>query len=127
MVRPQLDPLPKAGSIQPRSFSDRFPGWASSGFARPAADPGTKSVQSHSPLDPRRAAGGEFHEMDGLEGSPRHFHSSLPFLLFPAPRAASFAVGLAFRMLLLLGFLHPIARDIQLDNYAVMHQPVDRR
>ena len=57
----------------------------------------------------------------------RHFHSFLPFLFFAAPPAASFAVGLAFRMLLLLGFLHPIARNIQLDNYAVMHQPVDRR
>jgi hypothetical protein len=43
-----------------------------------------------------------------------------------APGFASFALSLAVRLLILLGFLHPVARDIQFDDYAVMHQTVDR-
>ena len=35
-------------------------------------------------------------------------------------------VGLAFRLLILLGVLHPIARNVQFDDHAMMHQAVDR-
>src|ERR1017187_5904954 len=58
--------------------------------------------------------------------SPAIFHSSLPcrFFVLP-PTSASFALGLAFRLLILLGVLHPVARDVQLDDHAMMHQPVD--
>ncbi len=52
--------------------------------------------------------------------------SFLPFFGFLAPTAASFALALAFRLLILLGVLHPVARDVQLDDHAMMHQPIDR-
>ena len=44
-----------------------------------------------------------------------------------APTAASFALALAFRLLILLGVLHPVARDVQFDDHAVMHQFKDRQ
>src|SRR5207249_234098 len=50
------------------------------------------------------------------------FHShAISTALFPsrfsvfAPTAASFALALAFRLLIFLGVLHPVARDVQLD------------
>src|SRR5712691_11282774 len=52
--------------------------------------------------------------------------SFLPFFGFLAPTATSFALALAFRLLILLGVLHPVTRDVQLDDHAMMHQPVDR-
>src|ERR1044071_5775737 len=58
----------------------------------------------------------------------RHFHSSLPCSFFrrrPRP-FSSFALSLAVRLLFLLGVLHPVARNVQLDDDAVMYQPVDR-
>src|ERR1019366_2301105 len=56
----------------------------------------------------------------------RHFHSPPSFRFFVvAPTAASFALGLALRLLILLGVLHPVARDVQLDDHAMMHQPVN--
>jgi hypothetical protein len=58
---------------------------------------------------------------------PRHFHSSLSVLVFVfAPTATSFALALAFRLLIFLGVLHPVARDVQLDDHAMVHQSVDR-
>ena len=46
---------------------------------------------------------------------------------FWRPIAASFAFALAFRLLVLFGVLHPVARDVQLDYHAMMHQSIDRR
>src|SRR6266567_3185833 len=43
--------------------------------------------------------------------------SVLPFFVF-APTAVSFALALAFRQLILLGMLNPVAGDIQLDDHA---------
>jgi hypothetical protein len=58
---------------------------------------------------------------------PRHFHSSLCRSVFVlVPSFVSLALGLTFRQLILLGFLHPVARDVQFDDHAVMHQAVDR-
>ena len=57
----------------------------------------------------------------------RHFHSSLCRSVFVlVPSFVSLALGLTFRQLILLGFLHPVARDVQFDDHAVMHQAVDR-
>jgi hypothetical protein len=57
----------------------------------------------------------------------RHFQSSLRLSGFAAASGfASFAFTLTFRLLILLGFLHPVARDVQFDYHAVMHQAVDR-
>jgi hypothetical protein len=60
---------------------------------------------------------------------PRHFHSSFPsqFLALESRRLSSLTVGLVFCLLFLLGVLHPVARDVQLDDHAMMHQSVDRR
>ena len=52
----------------------------------------------------------------------RHFHSSL-FAGFQMP--GSFALCLTFRLLIHLGVLHPITRDVQFNNHAVVHQSVD--
>src|SRR4051812_43662278 len=46
--------------------------------------------------------------------------------VFFAPAATSFALALAFRLLIFLGVLHAVAGYIQLDDHAVMHQPIDR-
>ena len=65
----------------------------------------------------------------GFPGFPqlRHFHSSLCRSVFVlVPSFVSLALGLTFRQLILLGFLHPVARDVQFDDHAVMHQAVDR-
>ena len=48
--------------------------------------------------------------------------------LFFARRRPDASIGrLAVCQLVLLGLLHPIARNVQLDDHAMMHQPVDRR
>src|SRR5215467_14043502 len=53
-----------------------------------------------------------------------------PFPQLPGPvfcaRRFSCLLRLTFCLLILLGLLYPIARNIQLDDHAVMHQSVDR-
>ena len=61
---------------------------------------------------------------------PRHFHSSLRFRFGSTGNsldASSNPLHLAFRLLFLLGLLHSIARNVQFNNHAVVHQSVDRR
>ena len=58
----------------------------------------------------------------------RHFHSSRAFRFCPVAsrRSSSLTLSLVFRLLFLLGVFHPVARDVQLDDHAMMHQSVDR-
>ena len=61
---------------------------------------------------------------------PRHFHSSLRFgfgWTGNSLDASSNPLHLAFRLLFLLGLLHSIARNVQFNNHAMVHQSVDRR
>ena len=46
------------------------------------------------------------------------------FVMAPSPEV-SFADGLTFCLLILLGLLRPVARDVQLDDHAVVYQAVD--
>ena len=53
-------------------------------------------------------------EGEAALGFPRFPQAQLFFALFfgSTPAACSFAFALAFRLLILLGMLHPIARDV---------------
>ena len=61
-----------------------------------------------------------------LSTAPAFPQLSLPVGFRPGPEFRPLALGLTFRQLILLGFLHPVARDVQFDDHAVMHQAVDR-
>ena len=52
---------------------------------------------------------------------------ALPPCGFAVTPSASLSSGLGFRLLIHLGVLHPITRDVQLNNHAVVHQSVDGR
>jgi len=58
---------------------------------------------------------------------PRHFHSSLRVGFGLAGSSLRSLFHLAFGLLFLLGLLHSIARNVQFNNHAMVHQSVDRR
>ena len=79
----------------------------------------------------------DFQGARGKGGKPAFWLSTLPtapsfpqptsfrFFVMASSPGASFAGGLTFRFLILLGLLRPVARDVQLDDHAVVCQAVD--